>query len=202
MLSKSPVWVVRSGRSPLLLAAFLSHLVLSSASFRTSPASVSSKSYDFYPNRRCYPPFIPMPSLVFRLLLNKCATIWAHSPNFGVAACADRRLSGRVVRLDLVMTARVLCKCHFIASSAAVLMPPFLSRPGLLAMVPTLVASHVVASNWQPRSFGSLSDPAGFDPSRSSAALWENKFEVHPDTPRNDPVFRILGVTSRPLTPR
>jgi P-type Ca2+ transporter type 2C len=64
-------------------------------------------------------------------------------------------------------------------------------------MVPTLV----VASNWQPRDNGLLSDPAGFDPSRSSAALWENKFEVHSETPREDPVFRILGAASRPLTP-
>jgi P-type Ca2+ transporter type 2C len=69
-------------------------------------------------------------------------------------------------------------------------------------MVPTLVASHVVTSNWQPRTAGSLSDPAGSDPSKSSAALWENKFEVHPDTPRDDPVFRLLGATPRPLTPR
>lgn len=75
-------------------------------------------------------------------------------------------------------------------------------RSGLLAMVPTLVASHIVAPNWQHRGAGSLSDPAGFDPSKSSAALWENKFEVHPDTPRDDPVFRILGAASRPLTPR
>jgi Ca2+-transporting ATPase len=74
--------------------------------------------------------------------------------------------------------------------------PPLVS--GLLAMVPTLV----VASNWQPRVHGWLSDPAGFDPSRSSAALWENKFEVHPDTPRDDTVFRLLGAASRPLTPR
>ena len=65
-------------------------------------------------------------------------------------------------------------------------------------MVPTLV----VASNWRPRANGSLSDPAGFDPSRSSTALWENKFEVHPDTPRDDHVFRLLGAASRPLTPR
>lgn len=71
-----------------------------------------------------------------------------------------------------------------------------------MAMVPALVASHVVASHWQPRIGGSLSDPAGFDPSRSSAALWENKFEVHPGTPREDPVFRVLGASSRPLTPR
>ncbi|KAI9458771.1 calcium-translocating P-type ATPase [Russula earlei] len=74
---------------------------------------------------------------------------------------------------------------------------------GLLAVFPTLVTSHFVASStWQPRTMGSLSDPAGFDPSRSSADLWENQFEVHPDTPRDDPVFKILGAASRPLTPR
>ena len=63
-------------------------------------------------------------------------------------------------------------------------------------MVPTLV----IASSWQPRVNGSLSDR--FDPSKSSAALWENKFEVHPDTARDDPVFKLLGAASRPLTPR
>jgi hypothetical protein len=47
----------------------------------------------------------------------------------------------------------------------------------------------VVASNWPPRVNVSLSDPADFDPSRSSAALWENKFDVHLDTPRDDPVL-------------
>ncbi|KAI0046577.1 calcium-translocating P-type ATPase [Auriscalpium vulgare] len=68
--------------------------------------------------------------------------------------------------------------------------------PGILTMLPSLVASGVIGSNWaNPR--GSLSDPAGFDPSRSSAALWENRFEVHPDTPDNDPVFRILGTSPR-----
>ncbi len=65
-------------------------------------------------------------------------------------------------------------------------------------MVPTLV----VASNWQPRVDGSLSDRAGFGPSRSFSALWENKFEVHPDTPRDDPVFRLLGAASRPPATR
>jgi hypothetical protein len=64
-------------------------------------------------------------------------------------------------------------------------------RAGLLGMVP-----------WQPRGNVSPSDPADFDASRSSAALWEDKVEVHPDTPRDDPVFRILGAASRPLTAR
>ncbi|KAN0138924.1 calcium-translocating P-type ATPase [Lactarius tabidus] len=62
--------------------------------------------------------------------------------------------------------------------------------PGLLAMVPSLVASHTVAPHWQPRTRVSLSDPAGFD-----AALWENKSEIHPDTPRDDPVYRLLDMT-------
>ncbi|KAH9015966.1 calcium-translocating P-type ATPase [Lactarius deliciosus] len=73
--------------------------------------------------------------------------------------------------------------------------------PGLLAMVPSLVASHVVAPDWQPRTGGSFSDSAGFDPSRSST-LWENVFEVHPDTPRDDPVYRLLGMKQRSVTPR
>lgn len=78
----------------------------------------------------------------------------------------------------------------------------FISRSGLLAIVPTLVISQVVAPNLHHQNPASLSDPAGFDPSKSSAALWENKFEVHPDTARDDPVFRLLGAASRPLTPR
>ncbi|KAH9025496.1 calcium-translocating P-type ATPase [Lactarius pseudohatsudake] len=73
--------------------------------------------------------------------------------------------------------------------------------PGLLAMVPSLVASHVVAPDWQLRTGRSFSDSAGFDPSRSSA-LWENVSEVHPDTPRDDPVYRLLGMTQRSVTPR
>jgi len=73
---------------------------------------------------------------------------------------------------------------------------------GLLAIVPTLVISQVVTPNLHHQNQALLSDPAGFDPSKSSAALWENKFEVHPDTARDDPVFRVLGGASRPLTPR
>ncbi|KAI0033537.1 hypothetical protein K488DRAFT_47461, partial [Vararia minispora EC-137] len=66
--------------------------------------------------------------------------------------------------------------------------------PGLLTMLPSLVGAHIVGSNWAPGSAaGGLEDPAGFDPSQSSAALRENRFEVHPDTPQDDPVFKILS---------
>ena len=69
-----------------------------------------------------------------------------------------------------------------------------------MLMVPTLVASHIVVPNW--RAGVSLSNPAGFDRSGSFAGLRENEFEVHPDTPHDDPVLRMLGAASRPLTPR
>src|SRR5712671_754606 len=119
-----------------------------------------------------------------------------------MAACADHRLSGRVARRVPILRVRMSCRCHLSNLRTVALIPSLIYSSGLLAVFPMLVTSHVVASNWQSRVGGSLSDPAGFDPSRSSAALWENRFEVHPDTPRDDPVFRLLGAASRPLTPR
>jgi len=58
-----------------------------------------------------------------------------------------------------------------------------------MTMVPTLIASSIGAG-WAPQARGSLSDPARYDPSRSSAALWEGKFQIHPDTKSDDPVFQ------------
>jgi len=62
----------------------------------------------------------------------------------------------------------------------------------LMTMVPTLVASSIGAG-WAPRSPMSLSDPSNFDPSKSSAALWEGKVQIHPDTKPDDPIFKKLG---------
>jgi len=56
--------------------------------------------------------------------------------------------------------------------------------PSLMTMVPTLIASSVGAG-WAPQP-GSLSDPAHSDPSKSTAALWEGKVQVHPDTKPDD----------------
>jgi hypothetical protein len=64
-------------------------------------------------------------------------------------------------------------------------------------MAPTVV----VVSTWQPDVNSLLSDPAGFNSSRSFTAVWENKFDVHLDTPCNDPVIRKLGAVLRVLTP-
>lgn len=72
---------------------------------------------------------------------------------------------------------------------------PDVKKPAsaLMTMMPTIILSGIVGSNWAPAQGGSLSDPAGFDPSMSSAELWKNKYEVHPDTPKDDPVFRIFS---------
>ncbi|KAI5476993.1 Ca2+-transporting ATPase [Pseudohyphozyma bogoriensis] len=56
----------------------------------------------------------------------------------------------------------------------------------LLAMVPSLVFSSVGAG-WRPQE-GSLSDPAGADPSKSSVQLFSGNISVHPDTDKNDPL--------------
>ncbi|KAH9025691.1 calcium-translocating P-type ATPase [Lactarius deliciosus] len=71
---------------------------------------------------------------------------------------------------------------------------------GSLASVPSPDVSHIATPEWQPRTSGSLSDPVGFGRLGSSAALRENGFEVHPDTPRDDPVYGLLSVIQRPVT--
>ena len=59
-------------------------------------------------------------------------------------------------------------------------------------MIPTMVGSGVTM-DWKQQQAGSLSDPASADPSKSLAALWEGKMEVHPDTNADDPAFKLLG---------
>ena len=64
----------------------------------------------------------------------------------------------------------------------------FFSSPSLMTMVPTLIASSIGAG-WAPQSRGILSDPVRYDPSKSSAALWEGKLQIHPDTKPDDAVY-------------
>ncbi|KAL1746915.1 hypothetical protein HDZ31DRAFT_80850 [Schizophyllum fasciatum] len=69
---------------------------------------------------------------------------------------------------------------------------PPVTWSSMLTMAPTLMAGAVVAGQgWKQR--GSLSDPASADPSRSSAALWEGKLQLHPDTDPEDPVYKRYG---------
>ncbi|KAF9256353.1 Ca-transporting ATPase [Marasmius fiardii PR-910] len=59
----------------------------------------------------------------------------------------------------------------------------------LLAMAPTLMAGSIAARGYN----GDLSDPASQDPSKSSAALWEGKLQLHPDTSPDDPAYKKYG---------
>ncbi|KAH9052618.1 hypothetical protein EDB87DRAFT_422577 [Lactarius vividus] len=61
--------------------------------------------------------------------------------------------------------------------------------PGLLAMNPSQDASRLKVPGWQLRPSGSPCDPACLSPSMSSSTPCENVFEVHPDTPLDDPVY-------------
>jgi len=54
--------------------------------------------------------------------------------------------------------------------------------------VPTLVAT-TIGAGWVPQR-GDLADPASQDPSRSSAALYNGRITIHPDTDRNDPFYK------------
>ncbi|KIY43940.1 calcium-translocating P-type ATPase [Fistulina hepatica ATCC 64428] len=62
----------------------------------------------------------------------------------------------------------------------------------IMTMAPTLMASAVAAGQSWTRH-GSIANPAGADPSISSAALWEGKIQIHPDTDRSDDVYRRYG---------
>ena len=61
----------------------------------------------------------------------------------------------------------------------------------MLTMAPTFIATAVAAaSQYFP---GTLSDPGNADPSKSSAALWEGKVQLHPQTPKDDPIYKKFG---------
>ncbi|KAJ2926822.1 hypothetical protein H1R20_g10267, partial [Candolleomyces eurysporus] len=60
----------------------------------------------------------------------------------------------------------------------------------IMTIAPTMVMAAAVAGSTYKTPSGSLSDPAHADPSKSSAALWEGKLQIHPETPKDDPVYR------------
>ncbi|EPT01645.1 hypothetical protein FOMPIDRAFT_1023144, partial [Fomitopsis schrenkii] len=70
-----------------------------------------------------------------------------------------------------------------------------LGLPSIMTMVPTLIASSIGRA---PLSPNGLADPAQFDPSKSSAALWQGRTQVHPDTKPDDPIRQRWGVESSP----
>ncbi|WVQ83119.1 calcium-translocating P-type ATPase, PMCA-type [Cryptococcus sp. DSM 104549] len=69
--------------------------------------------------------------------------------------------------------------------------------PSLLTMIPTVIAGTVGAgAHWvsHNNSLG-LSNPAGQDPSRSTAELFQGKVQLHPQTDPNDPLYAKFGLS-------
>ncbi|PPR03673.1 hypothetical protein CVT24_007794 [Panaeolus cyanescens] len=77
--------------------------------------------------------------------------------------------------------------------SARVSQEDQLSISTVLAMAPSFMMGAVAAGRtyWEK---GSLSDPAATDPSKSSAALWNGRVQIHPGTPADDPVYKQFGM--------
>ncbi|TFK28173.1 calcium-transporting ATPase [Coprinopsis marcescibilis] len=65
----------------------------------------------------------------------------------------------------------------------------------IMTIAPTMIMAAAVAGSTYKQT-GSLSDPAGTDPSKSSAALWEGKLQMHPDTPQNDPMLKQIAAAN------
>ncbi len=61
----------------------------------------------------------------------------------------------------------------------------------LLTMVPSLIIGSVGNPKYVQPDL--QSDPANSDPSKSSAALWEGKLQIHPDTATDDPIYQRFG---------
>ena len=60
-------------------------------------------------------------------------------------------------------------------------------------MAPTLMAGAIAGGQYYLKH--DLSDPAQSDPSKSSAALFFGRTQVHPDTPHDDPAFSKITAT-------
>lgn len=63
-------------------------------------------------------------------------------------------------------------------------------------MVPTVIAGTVGAgAHWvTPHNSIGLSNPAGQDPSYSTAELYKGKVQLHPQTNPNDPLYARFGL--------
>lgn len=68
--------------------------------------------------------------------------------------------------------------------------------PSLLTMVPTVIAGTVGAgAHWvTPHNSIGLSNPAGQDPSYSTAELFKGKVQLHPRTNPDDPLYAKFGL--------
>ncbi|KAJ7227098.1 Ca-transporting ATPase [Mycena pura] len=126
-------------------------------------------------------------------LLGKTEILPSTTPNpDNVGWNAITRVRDNLNTFANVRGARVRSSSFVVKSRTARLSQDRERPVSLLAMAPTLMMGTIAASHaWtQPQS---LSDPTQDDPSRSSAALWEGKLQLHPGTSPEDPLFQRFG---------
>ncbi|KAG6809940.1 hypothetical protein H0H92_014006 [Tricholoma furcatifolium] len=71
--------------------------------------------------------------------------------------------------------------------------PPMTTSTSMTRMPSILLGAVATTSQTGHLHPGSLSDPAASDPSKSSAALWDGMLQLHPDTPHDDPAYKLYG---------
>ena len=117
-------------------------------------------------------------------------TIWNNQ--------AINALNDTLTTFSNIRGGRVRANSFVTKSRSARLQEANINLPNIMTMVPTIVASSI-GGGWAPDKVGSLSDPAGSDPSRSSAALWEGRVQLHPDTAKDDPAYKKWGSNHAPM---
>ena len=142
---------------------------------------------------RCMPNG-PFYSLFDRLgLFGKPDVLPTANPETGTWAGARKAVEDTLATFTSIRGARLRSSSFAMRSRKAKAEDHIAS----MIIVPTMTAAAPVSgASYKPQA-GSLSDPAAHDPSKSSAALWEGKLQIHPDTAPDDPVYRHIDTASR-----
>lgn len=152
---------------------------------------------------RCIPN-APVERFFYKVrLMRDPALLPTERPNAGAEGQwnpAINLLSETLNTFSNIRGGRARASSFVVKSRSARLEEAGVRLPSIMAMVPTIVASSVGAG-WAPThdGNGSLSDPAGSDPSRSSAALWEGKVQLHPETAKDDIAYKKWGANLAPV---
>ncbi|KAF9457841.1 hypothetical protein BDZ94DRAFT_1325934 [Collybia nuda] len=123
---------------------------------------------------------------------NHESEVWSGA----VAMVRDNLFTFSNIRGGRLRSSSFVIKSRLMRKSQDNQAPP-LRVSSLMTMVPTLIAG-TVATGQRTKQPGSLSDPAHSDPSKSSAALWEGKLQLHPDTSPEDPAYQRYGGNLKP----
>lgn len=190
LLSRSHPSADVNGVSPSRSVSFQSLSVLLSVACPMGHSRNFSRQLDSFHARRMFSQQVPPIPRVGLARSRWSVTTSAPLPTSAVDVSGPHPSSGRAARL---VRARIkllsACKFTTYGYTPLDLTINLYHRSSILTMAPTLMAGTIATgqSYMQP---GSLSNPAQTDPSKSSAALWEGKIQLHPDTDKNDPAYK------------